>query len=149
MDSLELEADATACESEPGVEITDDAVSVATHPFRGSTAFLLGNEGVGLSEREKRICDMFVFIPQYGQGTASLNVTVAAGIVLHHFALWAQYPEQGRSGEKFIVDDSAAVSSGRPSIVSTSTRVRHAAEEAVDGSIFLDENEAECDGEST
>jgi tRNA G18 (ribose-2'-O)-methylase SpoU len=32
------------------------------------------------------ICDFFVYIPQYGAGTGSLNVTVAASIVLHHFA---------------------------------------------------------------
>ena len=28
-------------------------------------------------------------IPQHGTGTASLNVTVAASVVLRHFALWA------------------------------------------------------------
>ena len=32
------------------------------------------------------MCDFFVYIPQYGGGTASLNVTVAASIVLQHFA---------------------------------------------------------------
>ncbi|KAF8401597.1 hypothetical protein HHK36_012542 [Tetracentron sinense] len=68
-----------------GVEITDGAVAVNQHPFRKSTAFLLGNEGTGLSAKECEICDFFVYIPQYGCGTASLNVTVAASIVLHHF----------------------------------------------------------------
>jgi hypothetical protein len=38
------------------------------------------------------------------QGTASLNVTVAASIILHHFAVWAAYPERQREGAKFIVD---------------------------------------------
>lgn len=33
---------------------------------------------------------------QYGPGTASLNVAVAASIVLHHFALWAGYEERAR-----------------------------------------------------
>ncbi|KAF8027848.1 hypothetical protein BT93_E0698 [Corymbia citriodora subsp. variegata] len=69
-----------------GVEITDDAVAVNQHPFKRSTAFLVGNEGTGLSAKECEICDFFVYIPQYGCGTASLNVTVAASIVLHHFA---------------------------------------------------------------
>lgn len=69
-----------------GVEITRDAVPVNHHPFNKSTAFLLGNEGTGLSPKECEICDFFVYIPQYGSGTASLNVTVAASIVLHHFA---------------------------------------------------------------
>ncbi|CAA2991524.1 family tRNA rRNA methyltransferase [Olea europaea subsp. europaea] len=68
-----------------GVEITDNAVAVNEHPFRKSTAFLLGNEGTGLSAKECEICDFFVYIPQFGGGTASLNVTVAASIVLHHF----------------------------------------------------------------
>lgn len=42
-------------------------------------------QGMGLSAKECEICDFFVYIPQYGGGTASLNVTVAASIVLHHF----------------------------------------------------------------
>ncbi|XP_066379595.1 uncharacterized protein [Miscanthus floridulus] len=68
-----------------GVEITEDAKPVTAHPFRRSTAFLFGNE--------------------YGGGTASLNVTVAASIVLHHFGVWAGFPERGREGNKFIVAD--------------------------------------------
>ncbi|TVU17901.1 hypothetical protein EJB05_33962, partial [Eragrostis curvula] len=86
-----------------GVEITDDAKPVTAHPFRGSTAFLFGNEGTGLSQKECEICDFFVYIPQYGGGTASLNVTVAASIVLHHFGVWAGFPERSREGNKFIV----------------------------------------------
>lgn len=43
-------------------------------------------QGTGLSEKEMEICDFFVYIPQSGPGTASLNVTVAASIVLHQFA---------------------------------------------------------------
>ncbi|XP_078436310.1 tRNA/rRNA methyltransferase (SpoU) family protein [Wolffia australiana] len=84
-----------------GVEITDDAVSVNRHPFKRSTAFLLGNEGTGLSAKEIEICDFFVYIPQYGGGTASLNVTVAASIVLHHFGVWAGFAERKREGNKF------------------------------------------------
>lgn len=41
---------------------------------------------------------------QFGGGTASLNVTVSAGIVLHRFATWAGYAERQRDGEKFVVD---------------------------------------------
>jgi hypothetical protein len=44
-----------------------------------------------------------VYIPQHGPGTASLNVTVAASIVLHHFATWAGYQEREREGAKFVV----------------------------------------------
>ncbi|KAL0548311.1 hypothetical protein IC582_012759 [Cucumis melo] len=86
-----------------GVEITDNAVAVNQHPFKRSTAFLLGNEGTGLSAKECAICDFFIYIPQYGVGTASLNVTVAASIVLHHFGVWAGFPERCRDGNKFIV----------------------------------------------
>eukprot|EP01018_Ginkgo_biloba_P039851 Gb_11456 [translate_table: standard] len=86
-----------------GVEIADGAVAVHQHPFRKSTAFLLGNEGTGLSDKEMEICDFFVYISQYGCGTASLNVTVAASIVLHHFAVWAGFPERRRDGQKFVV----------------------------------------------
>lgn len=86
-----------------GVEITDNAVAVNQHPFKRSTAFLLGNEGTGLSAKECEICDFFVYIPQYGCGTASLNVTVAASIVLHHFGVWAGFSERTREGNKFVV----------------------------------------------
>ncbi|XP_008802305.1 uncharacterized protein LOC103716182 isoform X2 [Phoenix dactylifera] len=76
---LKEERDCDIC----GVEITDGAISVTQHPFKKSTAFLLGNE--------------------YGGGTASLNVTVAASIALHHFGVWAGFPERSREGNKFTV----------------------------------------------
>ena len=47
-----------------------------------------------MTEQQKAICDGFVYIRQYGPGTASLNVSVAASIVMHHFALWAGYDER-------------------------------------------------------
>ena len=72
-------------------------------PFTGPTAFMMGNEGQGLSERHIQLCDSFVYIPQYGGGTASLNVAVAASIVLHQFAVWAGYTERSRHGFKFDV----------------------------------------------
>ena len=127
-----------------GVEITDAAHAVNTHPFHGNTAFMLGNEvwhvhtsspqclfctsislallvlpvsaghpktrlvvgcmqGTGLSQQQLELCDSFVYIPQHGQGTASLNVTVAASIVLHQFSVWACYPESSRHGGKYDV----------------------------------------------
>eukprot|EP00850_Spirogloea_muscicola_P004156 SM000017S02896 [mRNA] locus=s17:941644:943906:- [translate_table: standard] len=83
-----------------GVEIADSALPVSSHPFRRSTAFILGNEGQGLMERELAICDFLVYIPQYGPGTASLNVTVAASIVIHHFG---GFSERQREGQKYVV----------------------------------------------
>ncbi|KAH6768561.1 tRNA/rRNA methyltransferase family protein [Perilla frutescens var. frutescens] len=96
-----------------GVEITDNAMPVNAHPFRKSTAFLVGNEGTGLSPKECEICDFFVYIPQYGGGTASLNVTVAASIVLQHFAVWAGFSERTREGNKFLVAEKSANQTGR------------------------------------
>jgi hypothetical protein len=49
------------------------------------------------------ICDHFVYIPQYTDKTASLNVAIAGSIIFHHFALWANYQEAGREGFKFDV----------------------------------------------
>jgi len=42
-----------------------------------------------------------------GNGTASLNVTVAGSIILHHFGVWAGYTERPRDDTeeaKFAVD---------------------------------------------
>jgi tRNA C32,U32 (ribose-2'-O)-methylase TrmJ len=82
-------------------------VAVDESPFRGSTAFLLGNEGDGISTAQQKLCDHFVYIRQYGNGTASLNVTVAASIIFHRFACWAQLDERPRdpqNANKFAVD---------------------------------------------
>eukprot|EP00948_MAST-09A_sp_MAST-9A-sp1_P004137 g4137.t1 len=89
-----------------GVEIVPAAKDIRSHPFVGHprTAFFLGNEGHGLNEKEKDICDFFTYIPQVGGGAASLNVTVAASICFHHFAYWADFPERKRTGEKFVRD---------------------------------------------
>lgn len=84
-----------------GIEITPDAVPVNSHPFRGSTAFMVGNESSGLSESQMQLCDYFVYIPQFGAASC-VNVNVAAGIVLHHFSIWAQFPESPREGYKFV-----------------------------------------------
>mmetsp|Transcript_14121 Transcript_14121/g.42533 ORF Transcript_14121/g.42533 Transcript_14121/m.42533 type:complete len:256 (+) Transcript_14121:12-779(+) len=72
-----------------GIEIIEGATSVSKHRFRGDTAFMLGNEGTGLSKKQIGFCDRFMYIPHAGNGTASLNVAVAGSIVLHHFSEWA------------------------------------------------------------
>ena len=88
-----------------GIEILDDAVPLTTQPFSApSTAFMFGNEGGGLSERQREACDRFAYIPQYAAdgGMASINVACASAVVLQAFAAWAKYPETQRVGEKFI-----------------------------------------------
>ncbi len=84
-----------------GIEITQGSESITTNPFYGDTVFVLGNEGEGLIDALKDICDQFVFIPQYTDKTASLNVAVAGSIIFHRFAVWAQYEEAPIFGEKF------------------------------------------------
>ena len=84
-----------------GVEITQDSKSVNSQPFYGDTVFVLGNEGEGLIDALKNICDQFVYIPQYTDKTASLNVAVAGSIIFHGFAVWANYKEAPIFGEKF------------------------------------------------
>ena len=73
-----------------GVEIQDDAKTIQeicqiVSADNRNVAFLMGNEGTGLQEKQLLSCDLFCRIPQYGPGTASLNVYVAASIVLYHF----------------------------------------------------------------
>eukprot|EP00941_MAST-03F_sp_MAST-3F-sp1_P003992 g3992.t1 len=87
-----------------GVEIGKTSENVSMHPFSGPTAFLLGNEGQGLSQKEIDFCDRLVYIPHFGNGTHSLNVTVAASIVFHHFASFAGYPEITMTGAKFDIE---------------------------------------------
>ena len=46
------------------------------------TAFVIGAEGRGLHEQTARHCDFLVRIPMPAGGVASLNASVAAGVVL-------------------------------------------------------------------
>ena len=77
-----------------GVEITPESKSVSERPYLGSTAFIFGNEGGGLSEIQRNICDSFIYIPQFSLavngkgGMASINVACASAIVLYSFAEW-------------------------------------------------------------
>jgi tRNA G18 (ribose-2'-O)-methylase SpoU len=70
-----------------GVEIHEDAKPIEQFSCQDKqdVAFLMGNEGTGLHDKQLQSCDAFVRIPQYGGGTASLNVYVAASIILHSF----------------------------------------------------------------
>ncbi len=91
-----------------GVEIAPGAEPVQSHPFRGTTAFIMGNEGHGLTAPQLEACDQLVYIPQHSTATASLNVNAAAAIVLHHFASWAALPEVARDDQdptKFAVTE--------------------------------------------
>ena len=84
-----------------GIEISQQSVKIEQHPFTGNTAFLPGNEGTGLTEKQRKLCDQLVYIGQFGNG-ASLNVNVAAGIVLHHYSIWANFETNDIESYKFI-----------------------------------------------
>jgi len=84
-----------------GIEINNESIAIENHPFVGNTAFLPGNEGTGLSTKQKEACSHLVYISQFGSG-ASLNVNVATGIVLHHFATWAKFKSNKIEFQKFI-----------------------------------------------
>eukprot|EP01031_Cornospumella_fuschlensis_P038587 gene38587-46911_t len=67
-----------------GIEIDPSAITVQSFQPQNviPLAFLPGNEGTGLTSSQRRLVDFFVFVPQYGSGTASLNVHVATTLVL-------------------------------------------------------------------
>lgn len=95
-----------------GIEIMPDARSVSEEPFRGPTAFMVGNEGAGLLPAQTKWCDDFIYIPQYGSAV-SLNVSVAAGIILHRFAEWAGRTECPRGGLRFLSDETPETMHGK------------------------------------
>jgi len=115
-----------------GVEITPAAVPIETHPFTGPTAFLMGAEGDGMPSTHKALCDHFVYIRHHGTGTASLNVVVAASIVLHHYGVWAGYGETARETgrDKFVVPPAPPAGGGADSEQAAQRRVAKAAERA-------------------
>eukprot|EP01083_Nonionella_stella_P243401 848167_1 len=91
----------------------DSETGVVQFPFNrkwSGAAFIFGNEGQGLSDKQKEICDEFLFIPQTrggskmggGGGSASLNVACAATVVLQAYCLWAGYSDAVLEGEKFM-----------------------------------------------
>ena len=88
-----------------GLEIAEGALPITARPFAGATALLPGNEALGLSPAQKALCDGFVYVPQYGNGTASLNVAAATAIALHEAATWRGAPEAPREAgrDKFAV----------------------------------------------
>lgn len=75
-DEWQLELIATVLED------AAESLAIAAKPPR--CALLFGNEADGLSEHHVALCHRRVTIPMR-RGVDSLNVAVAAGIVLHHF----------------------------------------------------------------
>jgi len=62
----------------------DDAETLSSAPRAARTAIVLGNEANGLPAETLACCNRRITIPMH-QRADSLNVSVAAGIILHHF----------------------------------------------------------------
>jgi tRNA G18 (ribose-2'-O)-methylase SpoU len=74
---------------ESGVELAATVLEGDAQPLAGAArppklALLFGNEAQGLDPALVAACDRKITIPMR-LGTDSLNVAVAAGIILHHF----------------------------------------------------------------
>lgn len=87
-----------------GVEIGPTSVPVHKQPFKGNTLFVLGNEGAGMNQKQKDLCDQFIYIEQYSAKTGSLNVAIAGSILFHHFGVWAGFEVAKFTNEKFDVE---------------------------------------------
>ncbi len=73
-----------------GVELLATVLAPDAEPLKACTrprrfALLLGSEGHGLPAEIIAQCDRRITIPMH-PGVDSLNVAVAAGIILHHFS---------------------------------------------------------------
>eukprot|EP01036_Dinobryon_divergens_P034450 gene34450-44513_t len=114
-----------------GIEITESSQAISPAFFSSlpypNSAFLFGNEGTGMSIKQRNVAEHMVHIPQFAssspfsssssissttdssssssstsEGTmASINVACASAIVLFQFATWAGYEEGAIQGEKF------------------------------------------------
>lgn len=67
-----------------GVDNVPDAMNIAHAHLPRKSAFVFGEEQLGLSEHMLDACDKIVYIQQ-GGSVRSLNVGVAAGIVMHRY----------------------------------------------------------------
>eukprot|EP01040_Poterioochromonas_malhamensis_P005802 gene5802-6242_t len=68
-----------------GIEICQESVNLLEFQLPENIAIMPGNEGTGLNKYQRQISDHLVYIPHYGEGTASLNVHIATSLVLHHY----------------------------------------------------------------
>lgn len=61
---------------------SDAEVSIHTPDYEGDIGLVMGSEGKGIRSLIRKKCDFLISIPMRGQ-VASLNVSVAAGIIIH------------------------------------------------------------------
>lgn len=66
-----------------GLEQADQSVPLTSYPPADQSVLIVGHEVLGVPEELLECCDDIVHIPMLGR-KKSLNVSVAAGIALHH-----------------------------------------------------------------
>ena len=74
-----------------GLEQTRKSVTIYEWKPTFPLALILGNEVTGIPRDLQKLCDTMIEIPMYGMKN-SLNVSIAAGIVLYYIA---QFKENG------------------------------------------------------
>ena len=67
-----------------GTELNEAAKVFQAVPAERELALIMGNEGQGVAPEILALTDQNLYIPIYGQAE-SLNVGVAAGILMYHF----------------------------------------------------------------
>lgn len=75
---------------------------VTEYAFDEDIAFVMGNEGRGISDATE-FCEGFVSVPQWG-GVPSLNVAVASSIVMFQFQSKQGFPTAEVQGDRYIDD---------------------------------------------
>lgn len=98
LQSNDMARDLTRLKHEWNVELIatvlePDAESLASSRRKQKVGILFGNEAQGLDQQSLALCDRKVSIPMH-HDTDSLNVAVAAGIVLYHFTSEASFDER-------------------------------------------------------
>jgi tRNA G18 (ribose-2'-O)-methylase SpoU len=88
--ATDLKADVREMRRRWGVDIAaavldTDAQPLAEARHPGRLGLMFGNEAQGLERQWVELCDRRITIPM-AMGTDSLNVAVAAGVILYHFA---------------------------------------------------------------
>jgi 23S rRNA (guanosine2251-2'-O)-methyltransferase len=73
-----------------------DGEALYTKDFRGRVALVLGGEGEGISRLLREKCDTMIAIPSKGK-IDSLNVSVAAGVLLYEVVRQRNVRPQGRA----------------------------------------------------
>ena len=67
-----------------GIDNCENSVPIESAKLPENVMLLFGNEGIGLTQEAKALCDVIYEISMYGS-TRSLNSSVAAGIAMYHW----------------------------------------------------------------